>query len=819
MEVEQLSVTEKAALLSGASEWDSRGNEKADIPSFVMSDGPHGVRRQMGAGDHLGLGASKPATCYPTAATVACSWDPELAEEMGETLGREAHDLDVNVLLGPGMNIKRNPLCGRNFEYYSEDPIVTGRMAAGLIRGIQSNGVSACPKHFAVNSQELRRQASNSVIDERTMRELYLTAFEIAVREAHPHTIMTSYNQINGIYAHENPHLLKDILRGEWGFDGMVVSDWGGSNSAVAAVKAGGTLEMPSPGFTSTRELVAAVKAGTLAEADLNARAAEIAKIAQITKFTGVGREDVLNDDVIAAGHAISRKVAEGSFVLLKNDVPAVGAADIAGTTAPVLPLAAGTRVAVIGDMAATPRYQGSGSSKVNATHEENLLDELKQSSTLTVTGYAQGYDRHGAANEALKNEAIALASRDDVDVILAVVGLDERSESEGLDRFGMAIPAVQNELVAALAATDKPVVVLLVSGSPVELPWADDVTAMLYMALCGQAGASAAVNILTGAVNPSGHLAETWPIAYEDCPSSGWYPAPGRDAIYREGPFVGYRYYETANVPVRYPFGYGLSYASFAYSDLNVDDQGVTFTITNTSDVAGATVAQLYVRGPKAGMLRPNRELKGFNKVFLEPGESKQVRIEFDRYTFRHFDAASNAWQTESGMWSIMVGTDVEHLPLEAITSVNGTVDPQPAPAALGAYLTGKVKEATDADMTALFGHEVIAPGKPTTFGANDPISAWVDSKGFVARTVARTLISRERKIREKTGQPDLNTLFILNMPPRAMSKMTQGVVDAAMVDAILKIANGHTFRGLGGLIAGFLRNQSANKRTAAEL
>lgn len=815
MELEDLSVAEKAAILSGGSEWDSRGNDRAGIPSFVMSDGPHGVRRQLGEGDHLGLGASKPATCFPTAGTVANSWDPELAEEMGEALGREAHDLDVNVLLGPGLNIKRNPLCGRNFEYYSEDPIVAGRMAAGLIRGIQSNGVSACPKHFAVNSQELRRQASNSVIDERTMREIYLTGFEIAVREAAPMAIMTSYNEINGVYAHENKHLLQDILRNEWGFDGMVVSDWGGSNSAVAAVKAGGSLEMPSPGFTSVRELEGAVKAGTLSEADLNARAAEVAKIARLTKTEGVGRNDLLKDDIIAAHHAVARKVAEGSCVLLKND-------------ASQLPLQHGTRVAVVGDMAATPRFQGSGSSKVNATREENILDELRNPETaaqtgVTVTGYAQGYDRQGAANQQLADEAVALASQADTDVVLAVVGLDERSESEGLDRSAMAIPQVQNDLVAALVATGKPVVVVLVAGSPVELPWFDDVAAVLYVGLSGQAGASAAVRALTGQVNPSGHLAETWPLRYDDCPSFGWYPAIGRDAIYREGPFVGYRYYETADVPVRFPFGYGLSYSAFTYGNLVADETGVQFTVTNDSDVPGSAVAQLYVSGPSrtgdAGVLRPTRELKGFAKVALDAHESRTVRIEFDRYTFRHFDAAANAWRTESGIWTLSVGANVEDLPLATAFAVAGDVDAEPADVTLGHYLTGDVKQVTDAEMAALFGHEVIAPGKPTVLGVNDPISSWSGSKGFVARTIANTLTSREAKVRQKTGAPDLNTLFILNMPPRAMSKMTQGMIDSAMVDAIVKIANGHTFRGLGGLIAGFFRNQSANKRIAKEL
>lgn len=791
-------------MLSGASEWDSRGNERAGIPSFVMSDGPHGVRRQLGAGDHLGLGQSKPATCFPTAGTVANSWDPALAEEMGEALGKEAHDLDVNVLLGPGLNIKRNPLCGRNFEYYSEDPQVAGHMAAGLVKGIQSNGISACPKHFAVNSQELRRQASNSVIDERTMREIYLTAFEITVREAHPWTIMTSYNEVNGVYAHENKHLLQEILRDEWGFDGMVVSDWGGSNSAVDAVKAGGSLEMPSPGFTSVRELVGAVQAGTLAEADLNARAAEVAKIARLTKTEGVGRDDLLKDDIAVAHHAVARHVAENSSVLLKN---------VDGT----LPLPAGVNVAVVGDMAKVARFQGSGSSKVNATREENLLDELTRTEGVNVAGYAQGYDRQGARNQGLIDEAVALAGK--ADVVVAVVGLDERSESEGLDRSTMAIPQVQNDMVDALVATGKPVVIVLIAGSPVELPWYDGVSAILYIGLSGQAGASATANALTGKVNPSGHLAETWPIQYADAPNSGWYPAIGRDAIYREGPFVGYRYYTTAGVPVRFPFGYGLSYSSFSYADLKVDDNGVEFTVANDSDVPGATVAQLYVRGPQGGVLRPDRELKGFAKVQLDAHESKTVRIEFDRYTFRHFDTESNAWHVESGEWTLMVGANVEDILLTATHEVKGDVDPKPADPALGSYLTGKVKEVTDDEMTALFGHWVVAPGKPVTFGANDPISSWVDSKGFVARTVAKVLTNREESVREKTGQPDLNTLFILNMPPRAMSKMTQGMIDSAMVQAIVKIANRHTFRGIGSFIAGFFRNQSANKRTEKEL
>lgn len=805
MRLEELSVAEQATMLSGASEWDSRGNVRAGIPSFVMSDGPHGVRRQLGAGDHLGLGASKPATCFPTAGTVAQSWDPSLARTMGEALGQEAHDLDVNVLLGPGLNIKRNPLCGRNFEYYSEDPQVAGRMAAGLISGIQSRGVAACPKHFAVNSQELRRQASNSVVDERTMRELYLTAFEIAVREAAPWTIMTSYNQINGVYAHENKHLLQDILRDEWGFDGMVVSDWGGSNSAVDAVRAGGSLEMPSPGYTSVRELQAAVQQGTLSQDDIVRRATEVATVAKRTHVEGVGRDDLLSDEVIRQHHEVARLVAEQSSVLLRNN----GA----------LPLAAGARLAVVGDMAKRPRVQGSGSSKVNATHEENLLDELRRSAAVQVAGYAQGYNRNGAADSSLVEDAVALASRSDVDVVVAVVGLDERSESEGLDRSSMTLASVQHDMVRALCATGKPVVVVLVAGSPVELPWADEVSALLYIGLSGQAGASAAVRVLTGEVCPSGRLAETWPMFYADVPNAEWYPAVSRDAVYREGPFVGYRYYSTANVPVRFPFGYGLSYAMFEYGSLVADDSGVTFTVRNTSSVAGAAVPQLYVRGPREGVLRPALELKGFAKVWLEPNESTLVHIDVDRYTFRHFDVNEGRWRIESGEWTIMVGDNVEDIRLSSTMMIAGTVDARPADPALGAYLTGDVKHVTDAQMAVLFGHEVSTSAVPTTFGANDPIRDWVHSRGWLARTIARTLLRREAKLREKNGAPDLNTLFVMNMPPRAMSKMTQGMVDGAMVDAIVAIANGKTLRGAVSLLGAFFRNRSANARTAKEV
>ena len=806
MEVKDLTVLERASLLSGKSTWATRALKRAGIPSMVLSDGPHGLRRQTGSGDNLGMGKSKPATCFPTAGTVACSWDPELAKTMGQALGNEARSLGVNMVLGPGMNIKRNPLCGRNFEYYSEDPQVAGRMAAGLIEGIQSQGVAATPKHFAMNSQELRRQASDSVVDERTMRELYLTGFEIAVRQAHPWAIMTSYNMVNGTYANENAHLLKDILRNEWGFDGMVVSDWGGSNSAVAAAANGSSLEMPQAGYDSVRQIAKAVQEGSLDETDLNARAEEVAQLAKLTYHADMDSDGSLTTDQIQDHHQVARSIAEGSAVLLANQKGC-------------LPLAAGTRVALVGDMAETPRFQGSGSSKVNAAKQESMLDLLRQGNGdgLELASYSQGYERHGEKNRSLIDQAVAAAGQ--ADVIVACVGLDERSESEGLDRSHMDIPGNQVDLIKALGATDKPLVVVLVAGSPVTTDWIDQCDAVLYIGLSGQAGASATLNILTGRVNPSGHLAETWPKSYADCPSADWYPDPAHESIYREGPFVGYRYYLTADVEERFPFGYGLSYAHFTYADLSVDDEGVTFTLTNDSDRQGATVPQLYVQAPKGGVLRPVRELKGFKKVSLESGQSTQVRIDFDQTTFRHFDTASNSWQVESGDWTIMIGSDARNMELSEHLTVQGTVDSQSPDPALGAYLTGRVKDVDDAALAALFGHPVVRQGAVSTFGVNDPLSSWKDSRSALARFVASFLTKSERRHEAKTGNPDLNTLFLLNMPPRAMAKMTNGLIDTAMVEAIVRIPNGHLWRGLGGFIAGFFRNMSANHRTGKEL
>ena len=548
--IAKLNLEQKCALLSGAGTFTTRGCPKAGVPSITLSDGPNGVRKQAGTADHLGLNPSVPATCFPTAATVACSWDPALGEEIGRAMGEEAAAQEVAVLLGPGLNTKRSPLCGRNFEYFSEDPYLSGKLAAAYVRGIQSNDIAACPKHFAVNSQELRRMASDSVVDERTLRELYLTGFEIVVKEAHPKTIMSSYNLVNGTYANENAHLLQDILRRDWGFDGAVVTDWGGSNDHALGVKNGSTLEMPAPGGDAVRELLKAVETGKISESDVDAHLDELLTLVLDTHAAVENHSRSFDAD---AHHALARRAAAESAVLLKND-------------GDLLPLAAGASVAVIGDFAETPRYQGAGSSAVNSIKVDTFLDCLKDSGLHSV-GFAAGFDRQGKPDDAKKAEAVALAKK--ADTVLLCLGLDEIKESEGLDRADMKLADNQIELLQAVQQANPNTVVIVSAGASLETPWLAHCRALVYGALGGQAGAGAMADVLTGKINPSGKLAETWANTHADTPAKDNFAGAGRTVQYREGLYVGYRYYQTAGVPVAFPFGYGLSYTSFAYSEL----------------------------------------------------------------------------------------------------------------------------------------------------------------------------------------------------------------------------------------------------------
>ena len=795
-----LTLLQAAALLSGASAWDSRAIPAANVPSFVMSDGPHGVRRQLGDADHLGIAQSEKATCFPTASALAATWNPELARDMGEALGLEARSLGVDVLLGPGLNIKRSPLCGRNFEYFSEDPILAGTMAAGLVDGIQSTGTAACPKHFAVNSQELRRMASDSIVDERTMREIYLTGFEIVCRTARPRAIMSSYNLVNGTYAHENKHLLTDILRTEWGFDGMVVSDWGGSNSAVAAARAGGSLEMPAPGLVGARQIVAAVEAGQLDASDVYARAQEVLTVAAAA--AGLPAPTPYDLD---GHHTLATRIAAEAITLLRNEND-------------LLPLSAGTSVALIGDLADTPRFQGSGSSQVNPTRVESPRELLEAgggaSRGLVCAGYASGYERHGGTSDALIAEAVALAVR--ANVALVYVGLDELAESEGLDRPHMRLPEGQDRLVEAVVAANPRTVVVLTGGASVEMPWASSVPALVNGYLTGQGGAGAMLDVLSGAVNPSGRLAETYARSYEDHPTAAWYPATGPLSYYREGPFVGYRYFTSVGIDVAFPFGYGLSYSSFEYSDLAVNEEGETLTLTNTCSRDGAEVVQLYVSAP-GGVFGPARELKGFAKVEVAAGASVSVMIPFDRYTFRHWETSRGAWEREAGTWTVHVGRNATDTPLSATLEVDGTT-PSPIDPALGHYLSGDVAGVTDSECAVLLGRTIPTAHPMDDLLASDPLSEMTRAKTWLARVAGRGLHALKAKADAK-GTPDLSILFVLNMPFRAIAKMSNGAASPDMVDAILLAVNGHPLRGLTRAALGFLSNARANKATQREL
>lgn len=797
--IEKMTLEEKTAVLSGKNTWETRAVKRLEIPSIALSDGPHGIRKQAGAGDHLGLNASLPATCFPTAATIANSWDEGLGEALGQALGEEAAAQGVDILLGPGLNIKRSPLCGRNFEYFSEDPYLAGKMAASYVRGIQSRGVHACPKHFAVNSQELRRMAMNAVVDERTLREIYLTGFEIAVKEGGARSIMTSYNQVNGTYANENKHLLQDILRGEWGFGGLVVTDWGGSNSHTAGVAAGSDLEMPSPGLDSARELAAVVLEGRLAEDDLDSCVDRLLEAVLTVK----GEKKTPRTFDQETHHLLARRAAAESAVLLKNQEK-------------LLPLKAGTKVAVIGDFAVEPRYQGAGSSMVNPIQVETM-ERVIGDSQLSVVGISRGYERNGDPDDILKKEAVDLAEK--AEVVIYCLGLNELGEAEGLDRSHMRIPQNQIDLLETLAKVNENIVGVISAGASIEMPWERNCRAILHGYLSGQAGASAMVDILTGEVNPSGRLSETYPIKYEDTPSFRNFPSMERNAEYREGIYVGYRYYDTSMVRVQYPFGFGLSYTEFSYSDLQVDEDGVTFTVANDGDCGGAEVTQLYIGLPEAAIFRPYKELKGFKKVFLKAGERKKVRIPFDDKTFRYWNCRTNKWETEGGNYLIMVGACVADIRLSGRLERKGTTGELPYDREqLPSYYSGLIQQVGEREFEILLGHPVPDGKWSGELGINDAICQMYYAKSRLARLAYRCLTKRKKKSEDK-GKPDLNILFIYNMPFRGIAKMTGGMVSMEMVNGIVDMVNGHFFTGLKVVIAGYIRNSTANKREEARL
>jgi beta-glucosidase len=826
--IEKMLLEEKASLLSGGGQFYTKTVERLGIPSMYLSDGPHGLRKQAGESDHLGLNASLPATCFPTAVTAAGSWDTALAEEIGRALGEEAKAQGVEVLLGPGLNIKRSPLCGRNFEYFSEDPLLAGKMAAAYIRGIQSAGVAACPKHYAANSQELLRMHSDSILDARTLREIYLEGFRIAVREGRPLAIMSSYNRVNGTYASESRELLRDILVDQWGFEGIVVTDWGGSNDRAAGVAAGGHLEMPSSGGDSDRELVQAVREGRLEEAVLDLMVDEYLRVlfalkggpglqaeegaqAPLSSSSGEasGAAKPAGIDV-EAHHAVARKAAQAGIVLLKNDG--------------ILPLAPGAKIAVIGDFAETPRYQGAGSSVVNPFRVESPLERL-EAAGLHLKGYTKGMLRHGGEDPALLREAAETARG--ADLVLLWLGLDEVSETEGMDRRHLRMNANQGELLEAVAAVNPNIVVVLAGGSPVEIPWLDKCRALIHGLLGGQAGAGAMADALTGKVNPSGRLAETWPLSLADTPCAAYYPGTEQTAEYREGVYVGYRYYATAGVPVRFPFGFGLSYTTFEYSGLEASladsaPEGkageITFTLKNSGGMAGAETVQVYAEKKDGAVFRPLRVLAGFAKVFLRPGEERRVAIPLGENAFRFYNPQSRRYETEGGAYTLAVGASAEDIRLRTEVSVAGDAGPLPwNRAALPHYWSADVKAVPAAEFQALLGRPVPETkwNRAAPLDLNDTFTQLEYAKSPLGR-IAFSVLSGMKAKAEARGHPDLNILYIFNMPFRGMAKMTGGAVNMEMARALVDLVNGHFFRGFGGLIGAAVRGAGAAKKTA---
>ncbi len=795
--IKQMTLEEKCYLFSGKDFWQTRSVERLGVPNMTLSDGPHGIRKQAGAGDQLGLNPSLPATCYPTAAAVANSWDVELGEEIGAHLGAEAASQGVCVVLGPGLNIKRSPFCGRNFEYFSEDPYLAGKLAASYIRGIQKNGVAACPKHFAANSQELRRMASDSVMDERTLREIYLTGFEIAVKEGHSKSIMSSYNRINGVYANENRHLLQEILRDEWGFDGFVVSDWGGSNDHVEGVRAGSHLEMPTTGGDSDLELIDAVKSGRISQELLDRRVDELLDVILSTAGAVEPLEGKPFD--VEKHHAMAAKASEQSIVLLKNENN-------------ILPLKRGAKVAVIGEFAQKARYQGAGSSVVNPTRLDNAMDVI-QGFGLDVAGFEAGSPRWGKGDPAMQARAVELAKK--ADTVLLYIGLDEISESEGLDRSHMRLPQSQIDLIEAVSKANPNVVAVMSAGSAVEMPWLPKIKALVHGYLCGQAGASSVLKVILGQVNPSGKLAESYPVKYEDVSSAPYFPAKERTAEYREGLFVGYRYFETAKTPVLFPFGFGLSYTTFEYSGLTVTEKEASFTLKNTGGMDGAEVAQLYVSKPDGEVFRPAKELKGFAKVFLKAGESKKVTIPLDDKAFRYFNVDTNKFEVEGGAWTVLIGASCADIKLSGTVEVQGTgAKPPYDKEKFAKYFSGDIKSVSDAEFEALLGRPIPDGHWSGMLDMNDALCQMYYAKGAAGRLAYKILTHFINKSIEK-GKPNLNLLFNYNMPFRAIAKMTGGICTMEMAEGILTIVNGHFFKGLGRVIGGFFR--SGKKRKAA--
>ena len=802
--VEKMSLKQKADFVSGYDYWHLEEAEELGLPKIMITDGPHGLRKQNPNGKGVGLGNSYPATCMPPAATSACSWDEELLREEGEALAEECLQEKVSVILGPGTNIKRSPVCGRNFEYFSEDPLLAGKMSAGLINGCQSKGIGTSLKHFACNSQEAFRMIINEVIDERTMREIYFPAFEIAVKEAQPWTIMNSYNRINGVYASQNDWLQNKVARDEWGFEGLFVTDWGASVDRVPGLEAGTDLEMPSSGTLNSERIIAAVENGVLDEAVLDEGVDNVVDL--IIKSKPALEKDFKYD--VEAHHAVARKVAEGSMVLLKNDDN-------------ILPLKSNVKIAVIGEMAKAPRYQGAGSSVINPTKLDNAYDSLIELGA-DVT-YAQGYykapptkkDKNRRSESELTAEAVKAAKA--ADVALVFIGLTEEFEAEGYDRDNIDMPAAHNALVSEVVKANPNTVVVLAGGSVVNMPWIEDVKALLNMGLSGQAGGSAAANILMGKVNPSGKTAETYPLSFDENPVYGNYPGSPVISEHKESIYIGYRYYDTAKKNVLFPFGFGLSYTTFEYSDIKLseseikDNETVTvsFKIKNTGDMDGAEIAQVYVADKESTIFRPEKELRAFTKVFIKAGEEKEVSVTLGKRAFAYYNTNIGDWNVETGEFAVLVGSSSRDIRLEAAVNVISTVEAEipdykkSAPA----YYTADIAGMNGGQWAAVYGQQLPSAerdtsAKITIYNCLDDAShtKWGGRIGRLIQSVITKFASAE------TGDGAMLQAMAVQIPMRNFISMSMGVFSPKMAEGLLQILNDDesTFKGVCKILGG---------------
>lgn len=744
--IAKLTLEEKAGLCSGLDFWHTKGVERLQIPSVMMTDGPHGLRKQSASADHLGLNDSVPATCFPSAAGLAASWNRDLIRSVGEALGKECQAEGVAMLLGPGANIKRSPLCGRNFEYFSEDPYLSSEMAAHHIQGVQSQGVGTSLKHFAVNNQEHRRMSTDAVVDERTLHEIYLRSFEGAVVQSQPWSVMCSYNRVNGEYASENHDLLTEILREKWGFEGFVVSDWGAVNERARGLAAGLELEMPSSGGAGDAKIVAAVQNGSLSEAVLDQA---VERILSFIFKAAENREEQAGFDA-EEHHRLARIAAQESMVLLKNE-------------GGILPLSKTGTIAVIGEFAEKPRYQGGGSSHVNPTRLDLALDELtKAAGGSAKIVYAQGFEleRDECDAELLRDAADKAAN---ADAAVLFIGLPDRYESEGYDRTHLRLPANQIAVLEAVAQAQPNLVVVLSNGSPVEMPWIGKAKAVLEGYLGGQAAGGAVADILFGDANPSGKLAETFPVRLEDNPSYLFFPGEGDRVEYREGIFVGYRYYDTKRVEPLFPFGHGLSYTTFEYGELKLDKSrirddekvSVSLQVTNTGDRAGKEIVQLYVRDVESSVIRPDKELKGFRKVELQPGETQTVVFELDKSAFAYYNTALKDWHAESGEYRILIGKSSRDIVLEGAVEV------------------------------------VSATAVPVVYTANSLIGDLMEQAA--TRDIAKELMAATGLLAASEDEPDDMMLALMKyMPLRGTVAFSQGKFTHAMLSELLDRLNG---------------------------